>query len=234
MTITVVKPDSGRNQKKSENKSKSYCFTLSLTLCFLAVLVTAIAILSTNTTQIKSTLKPDYTRIKGLQPVSSLPSLSFNSASSPSMKNNIGSWFNTNENQVNGISNGTNGYSWCGYPYNDNELGFAISLLQMCGQAECQWTDPPWRKSTALYCGLQTWIYNPHTGINVTDAVILDAFAPLYLEDMGHGEGSIDATPALFQKLGMDPSNKMTVIFGVRWGWTGMRDMYYAAPEYAT
>ena len=32
--------------------------------------------------------------------------------------------------------------------------------------------------------------------------VVLDAFEPLYLEDMGHEIGSIDATLAMFQGLG--------------------------------
>ncbi len=71
-------------------------------------------------------------------------------------------------------------------------------------------------------------MYNPRTKRNVT-SVILDAFAPLFLEDMGHTAGSIDATPALFELLGEAPVDKMTVIRGVQFDFTGRRDLFYAA-----
>lgn len=126
----------------------------------------------------------------------------FKESSTKGSATDIGSWFNCNENVVNGITTGTNGNSWCGYPYNDSMVGFAISIIIMCGTAQCQYYDGArYQEATSKYCGLEAWTYNPRTRRNVT-GVILDAFAPQYLEDMGHTAGSIDATPALFTLLG--------------------------------
>ena len=137
----------------------------------------------------------------------------------------IGSWFRTNA-----PNEGSNGISWCAYPYNDGMIGFAPPLRGMTGGPDAWYglnTDL-WRSTGRKYCGLEATLYNPENGKTIT-GILLDAFHHEWVLS----PESIDLTMAAFAKLtdGSWPSDKNRVIKGVQWRLTGRRHKGYVFKE---
>ncbi|GAA6039486.1 hypothetical protein JCM8097_009576 [Rhodosporidiobolus ruineniae] len=123
--------------------------------------------------------------------------------------NAIISWYDTNSTR-----DSTNGHSWCGFPYDNNVVGFAPSLKTMLNNFNGSYTA-----AATAYCGLEAVITTP-SGRNLT-AYIGDAFDDTWVLtpssiDLIHG-----AFPAVF---GTQTENKNDVVQGAAWTLTGRRN----------
>ena len=127
----------------------------------------------------------------------------------------IGSWY-----QANTGRDSTNGHSWCGYPYTDNDPLFAPSLATMGGAA----SGSAWTAATKQYCGLEAKVTDTKTG-KTSLMYIGDSFAH------PPSPGSIDIMLGAYSTLDGNPGgNKNTVIKDVQWELTGNMNTAYMAP----
>ncbi|KAL9614691.1 MAG: hypothetical protein Q9167_000820 [Letrouitia subvulpina] len=127
----------------------------------------------------------------------------------------IGSWYQTNT-----ASSHTNGHSWCGYPYRDDQPLFAPSLSLMGGAT----SGSSWDQQRREYCGREANVTNPANGRSKL-LYIGDSFgAP-------RSAGSIDIVINAFIDLyGKNPNgNHNLVMSPVEWYLTGnVNDAYTA------
>jgi len=107
----------------------------------------------------------------------------------------IGSWFNAN-------NDGTNGNSWCGYPYNNASPVFAPDITQMTNGTNAVWPNPLWSTYGKIYCGLEATVKDGNTG-NVMTMYIGDAFDHQWVRT----PGSIDIMSDSWSKLHNMPAN---------------------------
>lgn len=75
----------------------------------------------------------------------------------PGPQKGLGSWFRSKNDQ-----DSTDGRSWCGYEYNDDDLLFAPSLKAMGGISDSNTAE--WKINTQKYCGLEAKVTDPGTG----------------------------------------------------------------------
>lgn len=158
-------PESGmpkiNSKELGRSKTKKTCLGCLIPLCCFLVFVGLLSLFlyfATSSSAIKFFNSTRGARGKGIVNLteSEIPKDFQKYSRAGNLTTDIGSWFNCNENAVNGITTGTNGNSWCGYPYNDSMNGFAISLLVMCESKKCEWTDGQiWVDKTKLFCGLE-------------------------------------------------------------------------------
>ncbi|KAL8718963.1 MAG: hypothetical protein Q9181_008128 [Wetmoreana brouardii] len=127
----------------------------------------------------------------------------------------IGSWF-----QTNAASSSTNGHSWCGYPYSDDQPLFAPSLALMGGAT----SGSAWDQQRREYCGREAKVTNPATGASKL-LYIGDSFA------QPRSDGAIDIVIGAFIDLyGSDPNGNHNLVMNpVTWQLTGNVNNAYTA-----
>ncbi|KAL8635729.1 MAG: hypothetical protein Q9228_006810, partial [Teloschistes exilis] len=154
-------------------------------------------------------------------------------------QNGIGSWFQTNT-----ADSHTNGHSWCGYPYSDDQPLFApvssapasrktkrkaIFLLLTSRQSLALMggatSGPSWDAQRRQYCGREAKVTNTATGVSKL-LYIGDSFA------QPRSGGAIDIVIGAFIDLyGKDPKgNHNLVMNNVEWHLTGNVDPKYTVP----
>ncbi|KAI4104321.1 MAG: hypothetical protein L6R37_003318 [Teloschistes peruensis] len=117
-------------------------------------------------------------------------------------QNGIGSWFQTNT-----ADSHTNGHSWCGYPYSDDQPLFAPSLALMGGAT----SGPSWDAQRRQYCGRKAKVTNTATGVSKL-LYIGDSFA------QPRSGGAIDIVIGAFIDLyGKDPKGSAPVSTPAGW-----------------
>jgi len=121
-----------------------------------------------------------------------------------------GSWFATNDGK------GTNGHSWCGYPYNDNSPIFAPDVSVMLSSF-----GGNYEKAAKAYCGLEAIVRTPQG--QKMRMYIGDGFDPAWVR----AKGSIDIAHGTFNKFYKPTNDKNVVINGVTWKLTGRRSKQY-------
>ncbi|KAL8949337.1 MAG: hypothetical protein Q9222_004541 [Ikaeria aurantiellina] len=119
----------------------------------------------------------------------------------------IGSWF-----QTNAALSSTNGHSWCGYPYSDDQPLFAPSLALMGGAT----SGSAWNQQRREYCGREALVTNRATGAHML-LYIGDSFA------QPRSDGAIDIVIDAFTTLyGSDPNGNHNLVMNpVDWHFTG-------------
>eukprot|EP01088_Endostelium_zonatum_P007218 TRINITY_DN19412_c0_g1_i1.p1 TRINITY_DN19412_c0_g1~~TRINITY_DN19412_c0_g1_i1.p1 ORF type:complete len:169 (-),score=30.84 TRINITY_DN19412_c0_g1_i1:84-590(-) len=128
----------------------------------------------------------------------------------------IGSWFHADH-------DGTNGKSWCGYPYNNASPVFAPDITQMTNGSNAVWPNPLWTTFGEIYCGLEAIVTDGNTGNKLT-MYLGDAFDHKWVRS----PGSIDIMSDSWSKLhNMPANNKNIVINPVKWEFTGARSSRY-------
>ncbi|KAL8291503.1 hypothetical protein RQP46_002481 [Phenoliferia psychrophenolica] len=134
----------------------------------------------------------------------------------------IGSWFYTND------GSGTNGHSWCGYPYADSSPVFAVSVSRMLADG-----GGSRAKAGPIYYGLEILV-TPHP---YNDGWRTTTYGPPKLLVLGdgfddrwaHGSAAIDIAYDAFQPLfGRHTSNKDDVLMNCTWEFTGRRITQYS------
>ncbi|SCV72288.1 BQ2448_4982 [Microbotryum intermedium] len=127
-------------------------------------------------------------------------------------KNAIVSWFNTKS-----TTDSTNGHSWCGFPYDNNTPGFAISLKQMMGNF-----GNNYEKAAKAFCGMEAEITSK-SGKKLK-LVVADAFDDRWVRT----PNSIDMIINSFNTFnGARTTNKNVVQMDATWVFTGRRDLRY-------